>query len=62
MKRTESQEKQREKMKIKKAFLVKGRPQDLAASYSPTLLCVVPSAMKGLTSVFGMGTGISPSL
>ena len=29
----------------------------------PTLpLCAVPSAPKGLTSVFGMGTGGSPSL
>ncbi len=23
---------------------------------------IVPSAMKGLTSVFGMGTGVAPSL
>ena len=31
-----------------------------AATYSPT--CVVPSALKGLTSLFGMGKGVSPSL
>ena len=36
--------------------------KSLAATYSPTLLCVVPSAMKGLTSEFGMGSGISPTL
>lgn len=35
--------------------------KNLAATYSPTLLCAVPSAMKGLTSEFGMGSGISPS-
>ena len=34
--------------------------KNLATTYSPTLLRVVPSAMKGLTSEFGMG--ISPSL
>ena len=33
----------------------------LATTYSPTLLSAVPSAMKGLTSEFGMGSGISPS-
>ena len=33
----------------------------LAASYSSMLLCIVPSAMKVLASVFGMGTGVSPS-
>jgi hypothetical protein len=40
------------------------RPEikSLAATYSPTLLCAVPSAMKGLTSEFGMGSGISLSL
>ena len=31
-----------------------------ATTYSPTV--VVPSALRGLTSVFGMGTGGSPSL
>ena len=36
--------------------------KSLATTYSPTLLCAVPSAMKGLTSEFGMGSGISPSL
>lgn len=34
----------------------------LATTYSSTLLCVVPSAKKGLTSEFGMGSGITPSL
>ena len=38
------------------------RKKSLATTYSPTLLCAVPSAMKGLTSEFGMGSGISPSL
>jgi hypothetical protein len=33
-----------------------------ATTYSPTFCYVVPSAMKGLTSVFGMGTGMTPSL
>ena len=33
-----------------------------AASYFPmTLAIIVSSALKGLTSVFGMGTGASPS-
>ena len=36
--------------------------KNLAATYSPTLLRAVPSAMKGLTSEVGMGSGISPSL
>ena len=36
--------------------------KNLAATYSPTLLCAVPSAMRGLTSEFGMGSGISLSL
>jgi len=32
-------------------------------SYSPvTSTDTVPSALKGLTAVFGMGTGVSPSL
>lgn len=34
----------------------------LATTYSPAFCYAVPSALKGLTSVFGMGTGISPSL
>ena len=34
-----------------------------AASYFPmTLAIIVSSALKGLTSVFGMGTGVSPSV
>jgi hypothetical protein len=31
-------------------------------TYSPTLSRAVPSALRDLTSVFGMGTGVSPSL
>ncbi len=31
-----------------------------AATYSPAK--AVPSALEGLTSVFGMGTGVSPPL
>ena len=31
-----------------------------AATYSPT--CAVPSALRGLTSLFGMGRGGTPSL
>ena len=34
----------------------------LAATYSSVLLRTVPSAMRGLTSEFGMGSGISLSL
>ena len=34
----------------------------LAATYSSILLRTVPSAMRGLTSEFGMGSGISLSL
>ncbi|GEM_PF-5486903 len=33
-----------------------------AATYSPVHSGTVPSALRGLTSVFGMGTGVSPSL
>ena len=36
--------------------------KSLAATYSPTLLRAVPLAMRGLTSEFGMGSGISLSL
>jgi hypothetical protein len=37
--------------------------RESAASYSPTQFPrAVPSALKGLTSVFGMETGVSPSL
>ena len=40
------------------AFLI-----NWATSYSPTHLArAVPSGLKGLTSVFGMGTGGTPSL
>lgn len=34
----------------------------LTAPYSPTTQVVVPSAKSGLTSVFGMGTGVPHSL
>ncbi len=33
-----------------------------AMTYSPTMEMAVPSELKGLTSVFGMGTGGTPSL
>jgi hypothetical protein len=34
-----------------------------ATSYSPTHLArAVPSGLRGLTAVFGMGTGVTPSL
>ena len=34
-----------------------------AMTYSPTQFpWTVPSALRGLTSVFGMGTGVTPSL
>jgi hypothetical protein len=36
--------------------------KSLATTYSPTLLCAVPSAMKDLTSEFGMGSGVPLSL
>ena len=34
----------------------------LATTYSPGPEGRVPSALKGLTAVFGMGTGVTPSL
>lgn len=48
----------------KKRALENSRAQrkNLATPYSSALLCAVPSAKKGLTSEFGMGSGISPSL
>ena len=42
--------------------LMLGLKKSLAMSYSTTLLCAVPSAMKSLTSEFDMGSGISSSL
>jgi hypothetical protein len=39
-----------------------GIKKSLAVTYSPTVKTAVPSALKGLTAVFGMGTGVSPSL
>ncbi len=32
-----------------------------AATYSPRIKIQVPSALSGLTSVFGMGTGVARS-
>ncbi len=50
-------------MGIKKAPLaVYGkRGVNPAATYSPGPVGQVPSAMRGLTSVFGKGTGMTPS-
>ena len=39
-----------------------GQKKSLAATYSPILLCIVPSAKRGLTAEFGMGSGVSLSL
>src|SRR5277367_3086612 len=36
--------------------------KNLAATYSPNLLRLVPSATRGLTAEFGMGSGVSLSL
>ena len=48
---------------IKKPRLSPGLFLNRATSYSPTHLArAVPSGLKGLTSVFGMGTGGTPSL
>lgn len=33
-----------------------------ATCYSPKAYTIVPSPLRGLTAVFGMGTGVSPSL
>ncbi len=44
-------------LKNETGFLIK----NLAASYSPTAKAV-PSALEGLTAVFGMGTGVAPPL
>ncbi len=55
-------EKEGGKKKGLKTGCFKAKKKSLAATYSPTLLCAVPSAMKGLTSEFGMGSGISLSL
>ena len=40
----------------------RGVCKSLAATYSPILLRIVPSAMRGLTAEFGMGSGVSLSL
>ena len=34
----------------------------LASTYSSVPISTVPSALEGLTSVFGMGTGVAPPL
>jgi hypothetical protein len=53
----------RESKKIKGRSLLAPPLSSPAASYSPVTPSVtVPSALKGLTAVFGMGTGVSPSL
>lgn len=39
-----------------------GGDENLAATYSPILLSIVPSATRGLTAEFGMGSGVSLSL
>ena len=39
----------------------RGSSLRLAATYSPTIIAV-PSALTGLTSLFGMGRGGTPSL
>ena len=37
--------------------------KNLVATYSPVrAMRTVPSALRGLTSLFGMGRGVSPSL
>ncbi len=51
-----------EEGKKKALAIARAEKISLAATYSPTLLCVVPSARKGLTSEFGMGSGMTPSL
>ena len=38
-----------------------GGLENPAATYSPGPVGQVPSAMRGLTSVFGKGTGMTPS-
>ena len=42
--------------------LLRGEEKNLAATYSPILLRIVPSATRGLTAEFGMGSGVSLSL
>ena len=50
--------------KAKKKANLRGLPKKkvLASSYSPTLLNAVPSPHEFLTSVFGMGTGVTTQL
>ena len=35
---------------------------NVAATYFPTLKSAVSSALRGLTAVFGMGTGVTPGV
>ena len=49
-------------MDKKKPALMDWQKKNLAASYFPVLLRTVSSAMKGLTSEVGMGSGMTPSL
>ena len=50
------------KRKALPAILLEGLPLEnkMAATYSPA--CAVPSARSGLTSLFGMGRGGTPTL
>ena len=50
------------KRKALPARLLEGLPLEnkMAATYSPA--CAVPSARSGLTSLFGMGRGGTPTL
>ncbi len=42
-------------------FLMYSGTQTLASTYSSVPTCgKVPSALEGLTAVFGMGTGVTP--
>src|ERR1035437_3347933 len=53
----------RDPIKRKRPALLRGvlqKPGDVLLSRAVT--STVPSALKGLTAVFGMGTGVSPSL
>ena len=51
-----------ERRKALPAILLEGLPLEnkMAATYSPA--CAVPSARSGLTSLFGMGRGGTPTL
>ena len=49
-------------MLIKKMINIGIKNKKLATSYSPRTNVQVQSALKSLTSVFGMGTGVASSL